>query len=258
MKPQLSFSERIRKIIDTLRPNRYALRPYLIRDGKSHPFAVICPGGAYRKVCSYVEGLPFARQLNARGYHAIVVYYRVRKKAKYPAPQEDVKRALREILSRTEEWLLEKEGWSLWGSSAGGHLAASLMCEEGDFPRPSALILIYPVVTMGEKTHRETRRNLLGDDPDPAMTDRLSVERHAGGDFPPTFLWYGTEDTSVDPENSLMLRRALDEAGVPAELIAYEGVGHGAGLGEGTEAEGWIDEAVRFWESHRKLQGKED
>ncbi|MBQ1465208.1 MAG: alpha/beta hydrolase, partial [Eubacteriaceae bacterium] len=127
MKPQLSFSERIRKIIDTLRPNRYAVRPYLIRDGKSHPFAVICPGGAYRKVCSYVEGLPFARQLNARGYHAIVVYYRVRKKAKYPAPQEDVKRALREILSRSEEWLLEKEGWSLWGASAGGHLAASLM-----------------------------------------------------------------------------------------------------------------------------------
>lgn len=254
----MSPREKLQKFIDTVRPNRYALRPYLIRDGKKHPFAVICPGGAYRKVCSYVEGLPFARRLNERGYHAIVVYYRVREKAGYPSPQEDLVRAINEVLSRTDEWLLEARGWSLWGSSAGGHLAASTLCEAAGFPRPSALILIYPVVTMGEKTHAETRRNLLGEDPDRGLIERLSVEKNVTKDFPPTFVWYGTADTSVDPENSMMLKDALDRAAVPCEMISYEGVGHGEGLGEGTAAEGWLDEAVRFWEGTRPAVPKEE
>ncbi len=42
--------------------------------------------------------------------------------------------------------------------------------------------------------------------------------------------------------------QALERAGV---MVAYRQIprlGHGFGLGTGTAAQGWIDEAVRFWE----------
>lgn len=236
---------------DRWRPNRYGFKAYLIRDGKTHPFAVICPGGAYHMVCSYVEGVPFAKALNRRGYHAFVVYYRTDEKARYPHPQQDLQRAFKEILAHAEEWRLETEGWSLWGSSAGGHLAASFCAEEGDTPKPAALVLIYPVVTMGEHTHVQSRENLLGKEPDPQMIERLSVEKHISSGFPPTFLWNGNADTLVDPINSRMLETALERAGIPHLAEEYEGIEHGAGLALGTNAEPWFEHAVAFWEQQR-------
>lgn len=71
---------------DFWRPNRYSLKEYVIRDGKKHPFAIICPGGAYSMVCSFVEGLPYAKRLNEQGYSAFVLYYRCRKKPGIPLP----------------------------------------------------------------------------------------------------------------------------------------------------------------------------
>ena len=66
---------------DVYRPNRYALDTrFVLRDGGTHPFAVICPGGAYQVVCSYIEGTPIARRLNELGISAFIVYYRVRKR----------------------------------------------------------------------------------------------------------------------------------------------------------------------------------
>ena len=247
----MHLSERIQYVCDRWRPNRYGLKAYLIRDGKKHPFAVICPGGAYHMVCSYVEGMPFAKALNKRGYNAFVVYYRTDEKARYPHPQEDLQRAIKEILTHAKDRKLETEGWSLWGSSAGGHLVASFCAEEWDTPKPSALVLIYPVVTMGEHTHIQSRENLLGKKPDPQMIERLSVEKHISSSYPPTFVWNGKADTLVDPINSRMLETALERAGIPHLAEEYEGIEHGAGLALGTNADPWFDHAVAFWEQQR-------
>ena len=154
---------------DIYRPNRYALDDrFVLRDGQTHPFAVICPGGGYSIVCSFIEGTPIARRLNERGISAFIVYYRVRGKARFPQPQDDLARAVEEILSRAEEYRVEKESYSVWGSSAGGHLAASFGTESMGWakyglPKPGAIVLSYPVISMvGELPHRETHDNLLG------------------------------------------------------------------------------------------------
>lgn len=243
-----TLSEQLEAIYDFWRPNRRGLKPYLLKDGKKHPFAIIVPGGAYGMVCSYVEGLPFAKQLNKRGYHAIVAYYRVKQKAKYPAPQDDLEWAIREVFAHANEWNLDTENWSLWGSSAGGHLCAGFWTESRGVPKPNALILTYPVVTMGDETHARSRMYLLGDDPDPAAVERLSVEKHVTADFPPTYVWNGTADASVDPKNSRMLEAALNDAGVACRHDEFLGVGHGVGLSKGTNAEPWFDRAIAFWE----------
>ena len=248
----MSFSEFIDRQRDLLRPNKYALKPYLINDGKKHPFAVICPGGGYGEVCSFGEGRPFAEKLNRMGYHAFVVYYSVKKKARYPQPQQDLKRAIEEVFSNAEKWRLDTEGFSIWGSSAGGHLVASYCTENRGTPKPAAVVLVYPVITMGEKTHRGSRENLLGENPAADMIEKLSVERNITSDYPPVFAWYGTADDTVGTVNTKMLAEALREHSVPHRIEEYEGIGHGAGLAKGTVAEGWFKSAVEFWEEQRQ------
>ena len=243
----MNVSDVMQSFYDKARPNRYALKKYLLNDGKSHPFAVICPGGGYGMVCSAGEGKPFAEALNELGYHAFVVYYRVKSKARYPHPQQDLKRAIEEIFSNADEWKLDTESWSLWGSSAGGHLVASYCSEAWGTPKPSALILCYPVISMGEYTHEGSRDNLLGKNASADMIEKLSVELNVDSTYPPSFMWYGTADTTVAPVNSKMLGEALEKCSVPCKIEEYEGIGHGAGLAKNTVAEPWFGHAVDFW-----------
>lgn len=251
-----SVFSHIREFLDTYRQNAYGLKPYLIRDGKTHPVAVICPGGGYRRVCSFVEGQPFAKKLNAMGYHAVVVYYRVKDRARYPAPQEDLARAVREIHKNADRWKLDTRGYSVWGSSAGGHLAACFGTEAMGYahyglPKPGAMILIYPVVDMGEKTHPGSREFLLGDHPTQEAVFHTSIQNRITPTYPPTFLWWGDSDETVHPDNSRMLRRALEENGVVCRCIEYPGIGHGVGLARGLSCEDWFEKAVAFWELQR-------
>lgn len=251
-----TIREQIGLYFDTKRKNAYGIRPYLLRDGKTHPVAVLIPGGGYRRVCSSIEGRPFAKKLNAMGYHAVVVYYRVREKGRYPAPQDDLARAVRELYLHAEDWKLDMRGYSVWGASAGGHLAASFGTRNMGYikyglPKPGALILCYPVVTMGEKAHEGSRTFLLGPKPTAKEIRAASIQQQITPDYPATFLWWGREDDCVDPENSRMLKAALKENKVPCACTEYKGVGHGVGLGKGLACEGWIEKAVTFWEKQR-------
>lgn len=249
---KLTLRQSLQACGDFWRLNRWKMKSYLIQDGEKHPFAVICPGGGYGMVCSFLEGEPYARQLNAKGISAFVLYYSVKSKAKCPAPQDDLARAVREILAHSEQWNLDTGNYSIWGSSAGGHLAASFGTKElgyarYDLPAPGALILCYPVVTMGELTHAGSRDNFLGKNPSEEMIHKGSIECHIMADYPRTFVWCGTVDSVVSPENSRRLAAALEEAGVSYQFREYPGVDHGVGLGKGTACEGWFEEAIRFW-----------
>ena len=41
---------------------------------------------------------------------------------------------------------------------------------------------------------------------------------------------------------------SLSALGIPTEFHSYNGLPHGFGLGLGTVAEGWLIDAVRFWQ----------
>lgn len=237
---------------DIFRKPVYQLDEYPLLDGEKHPFAMICPGGGYAIISNAMEGAPIAKKLNERGYAAFVLRYRCRQQAHFPAPMDDLARALRDVLSRQQELGIKAEHYSVWGASAGGHLAAtfgtcSMGWEHYHLPRPEALILSYPVITMGKEGHAETRKNLLGTNPDQAMIEQTSVEKQITKAYPATFIWYGKADTEVSPKNSLLLKAELDKKNIANRLIAYDHVGHGVGLGENTECARWFDEAVQFW-----------
>ena len=250
------FPVKVREWFDTNRKNQYALKPYLVRDGQVHPVAIICPGGGYRRICSFIEGHPYAKALNRLGYHAVVLYYRVREQAAFPNPQDDLARAVREVLSHARDWKLDTIGYSLWGSSAGGHLAGSFGTESMGYkhyrlPKPGAIILSYPVVSMGDKAHPGSRNFLLGLHPTQDQIQKTSLEHQITPAYPPTFLWWGDQDECVDPDNSRMLQKALEENHIPCQCREYPKVTHGVGLGKGLPCQGWFEDAVTFWEEAR-------
>lgn len=235
-------------------PNRYRLDDrFVIRDGKRHPFAVLVPGGGYAMVCSFIEGVPIAKVLNELGISVFIVYYRVRKKARFPAPMDDLAKAVKAIFARAEEYCLDTDHYSVWGASAGGHLAASFGTEHMGYahyhlPRPGALVLAYPVITMQrDKTHMGSHDNLLGKDAAKASEDLTSVELHIHPDYPRTYIWCSDDDAVVDPDNTRNMVAALKAAEVPCMHTICHGVPHGSGPATDTVIQGWIQKAVEFW-----------
>jgi acetyl esterase/lipase len=239
-------------IRDRYSKNEYNLTHYPV-DGKSK-FALVCPGGGYGMVCAFVEGRPFAKALNRLGYHVFVLRYRVREKARFPAPMDDLAKAVRYILDHADELNIERDGYSVWGSSAGGHLVASfgtsnMGYQKYGLPCPAALVLSYPVIAMDENTHKDSIDNLLGKSRTQSDMDFTSVEKHIGKDYPPTFVWCSRTDKVVSYKNSEMLVTQLQKNGIAHQFVQFETGEHGCGLGIGTNVEPWFTQAVHFWES---------
>lgn len=243
--------------------NQYHLTCYPAPDGKKAPFALICPGGGYVMCVGNGEGIPYAQKLNKAGYAAFVLRYRCRGKAYRPAPLEDVAIALRDIIDHADEYNVETGSYSLWGSSAGGHLIGSFGSEAHGWkhyglPRPGALVLIYPVITMGELTHKGSRKYFLGKHPTAQDIADWSVENLVTPAYPPTFLWNSKTDSCVNPQNGELMAAALEKSGVEHRFIQYATGTHGCGLGRGTEVEPWFGEAVTFWETQLAKEGNHD
>jgi acetyl esterase/lipase len=215
---------------------------------------VVAPGGGYTHLAVEKEGFAFARWLNERGVAAFVLQYRLGPKYHHPVELEDAQRAIRMVRAHAAEYGVASDHIGMWGSSAGGHLAATAGTKfdqgkadasgldandvvDRQRSRPDFLILSYPVITFHEPDlHRGSLKFLLGDSPDPALVDSLSAETQVTKETPPTFLFATTDDKTVPVINSVMFYSALVKAGVPAEMHLFQHGAHGAGLAMGNPA----------------------
>jgi acetyl esterase/lipase len=205
---------------------------------------VICPGGGYQHLASEYEGNDVAEWFNNFGVTGFVLRYRLAPTYRFPAPMLDVQRAIRTVRARAGEWNVDPHRVGVMGFSAGGHLA-STAATHYDAGKPSATdpidrqscrpdfaILAYPVITMTRRYgHTGSRKNLLGENPDPQLAESLSNEKQVTRETPPTFLFHTSADTVVPVENSVRFYLALQQAGVPAVMHIYEAGRHGIGLG---------------------------
>lgn len=214
---------------------------------------VVCPGGGYGGLAVDHEGRQIAQWLNSLGVSAFVLRYRLGPTYHHPVELGDAARAMRTVRSRAAEFGVDPNRAGIWGFSAGGHLASTLSThwDRGDSSasdpvervssRPDFAILSYPVITFTEAwTHQGSKRNLLGDRPDPSLSRWLSNEQQVTPETPPTFLFHTNADTGVPPENSVYYFLALRRAGVPAEMHIYEKGPHGVGLA-------WQDAILGAW-----------
>ena len=220
------------------------LMPYWPDPAKATGAAiVICPGGGYGGLAPH-EGADYARFLNEYGIAGFVLKYRLASGGyRHPVMLQDAARAVRLVRARAGEWKLDSHRIGIMGSSAGGHLASTLLTHfdagkpeaadlvERQSSRPDLGILCYAVITMGQFTHLGSKRNLLGKDPAPELVRELSNELQVTKDTPPCFVWATYEDQAVPVENSLQYAEALRRAGVPFDLHIYQKGPHGLGLG---------------------------
>lgn len=207
------------------------------------PAIVICPGGGYHCVCEYWEGERLAMAYAAAGFNAIVVNYTTHGGGVYPRQIREVARAFEITREHAEEWHIDPHRIAVCGSSAGGHLAASISTLwnnekvftkeeiESRRMRPDATVLSYPVITSGEKRHHGSFKGLTGIDnaADP-LWEFLSLEKRVNDDTPPAFLWHCFDDPEVPVENSIYYAEALRDHNIPFELHIYPKGGHGIQL----------------------------
>ena len=198
---------------------------------------VICPGGGYGFLAMDHEGHQIAQWLNSLGVAGFILKYRHRNSGAgygHPAPLQDAQRAISMVRRRANEWNINPNRIGILGFSAGGHLASTAGTHFHKGRKDAHfMILIYPVISMTEWfTHRGSRRNLLGDNPDKNLVESLSNEKQVTPETPPTFLVHTNEDKGVPAENSIYFYLALRKAKVPAEMHIYQKGRHGFGLGK--------------------------
>jgi acetyl esterase/lipase len=229
---------------------------YLPAEGKATGAAmVICPGGGYGGLALH-EGKDYALWLADHGITGFVLKYRLGSHGyRHPIMLGDAARAVRTVRAQAEKWRIDPKRIGIMGSSAGGHLASTLLThfDAGDpgasdeidkqSSRPDLGILCYAVITLGEKTHQGSKKNLLGENPPQELVTLLSNELQVTKETPPTFLWHTAEDTAVPAENSTMFAMALQKNHVPYDLHIYEKGRHGIGLANGHP---WTEECLRW------------
>ncbi len=219
-----------------------AISVHLPEENNTGASVVIYPGGGYGHLAVDHEGYQVAEWLNSHGIAGIITRYRY-SPYRHPIPQMDAQRAVRTVRHNAEKWNIDPNKVGILGFSAGGHLASTVAThhetvnpsEEDPIDkhssRPDFAVLIYPVISFTTKyTHKGSRRNLLGENPDEELVKKLSNELQVTSGNPPTFLMHTYNDTGVPPENSILFYMALRNANVPAEMHIYEPGKHGFGL----------------------------
>ncbi len=195
--------------------------------------------------------------------------FRVELGCRSSGPLSDAQRALRTVRANAGSWGIDPKRVGIIGFSVGGHLASTAGTHfDGGDPnatdpvqrescRPDFVILVYPVVSMGPLTHGGSKKNLLGPDPTPKLTERFSNELHVTDRTPPMFLAHALDDTVVPPAHGSMLHEALKDHKIATEYLELSSGGHGLNRYQGPMWDAWQVRSLQ-WLAEQKMIPKAD
>jgi acetyl esterase/lipase len=195
------------------------------------PVVIIFPGGGYQGLAIDHEGHDMARWYQSLGFAAVVVKYTM-PNGRHTVPLADAEAAIATVRANATEWKINPKQVGIIGSSAGGHLAASLSTLAAEANRPDFAILYYPVISFEDaETHQGSKKNLLGNDiANPQLLNRYTLYRQVDRLTPPTLLLLSDDDTAVLPVNSVKYYEALKANKRPAAMYIFPTGGHGWGF----------------------------
>lgn len=213
------------------------------------PAVIVCPGGAYTFLADR-EGEPVALSFMQQGFDAFVLRYSLGENSAYPAPLEEISKAVWLVRSHADEWNIDPDQITVCGFSAGGHLCTLLgtqwntpgLCQRLQIPdggnRPNAMVLCYATTgefsTQKEDTARSTKgvgrvACGVGAMMQPPVTPEAITINYVSENTAPAFIWQGREDFLNVREN-IHFAEQLYQHGVPFELHIFGNGGHGMSL----------------------------
>ncbi len=200
---------------------------FVFRGELGKPYAITNAGGGFAYVGAMHDSFPHSLELCRAGYTAFALIYRP------DDPYSDLARAISFINDNAEKLGVSKENYSLWGGSAGARMAATLgnkdyltaLTGDASLPQAAAVIMQYTGYSTASKSDA------------------------------PTYNCVGSNDGIASWHTMQNRLRQLSAMGIATEFHVYDGLGHGFGIGTGTVAEGWVDDAIRFWEANIKKDG---
>lgn len=167
--------------------------------------------------------------LTSKGYVAVIPDYRVYPEAVYPVFVEDAARAVRWAVDNAARYGGNKDRLVLMGHSAGAHIASLIMLDPQFL---TAVDLPHDVVKgfVGvagpysfDPLRTEVARAVFSHLADPNVARPITFVKNASA---PMLLLHGSDDTTVGPQNSLNMAKALQYEGKPVTHIVYPDVAH--------------------------------
>lgn len=230
-------------IADVTVPTITVFKPEQERD--TGAAMLVFPGGGFRILAMDIEGTEICDWVTGMGMTCILLKYRVPKSNHYwdseakrhitpavPLALQDAQRAIRLVRSQADALGIHPDKIGVIGFSAGGYLVAQTSnittstyrpvdAIDGLSSRPDFAIALYP----GHLCR-------AGATLDPTIQVTAQT--------PPTFLLQAWDDPVDDICNSTLYARALDDAGVPAEVHLFAKGGHAFGLRQtGRQISSW-------------------
>ena len=214
------------------------------------PLIVWIHGGAWREgnkeALKRDWGDP--RQLAGQDYVFASINYRLSHEASFPAQIHDCKAAIRWLRAHAGEYHIDPKRVGVWGSSAGGQLAALLGTSsdiseleggEGNSQYSSSVLAVCDyfgptdLLRMSEmkgEIDKESPESLYIGGPLRKNVDKVKQANpitHIKRDNPPFLIVHGDSDVLVPADQSKILYEALVKAKVTASLHIVPGAGHG-------------------------------
>ena len=213
--------------------DKATLRVYLPNEKRATGRAVvICPGGGYERLAMEHEGTQWASFFNQQGIAAIVLKYRM-PHGNWKIPVEDAAEAIRMVRRMSAMWHIDPNQVGIMGSSAGGHLAATIATQAEGNAAPNFQLLFYPVITMDPAfTHQGSMKNLLGGVANKKQIRNHSCDQRVTRVTPRAFIALSDDDHTVLPANGVNYYLACYRHDVPATLHIYPTGGHGWGFNQ--------------------------
>jgi acetyl esterase/lipase len=204
-------------------PTKESTGLFFLRGKPGAAFAIVCPGGGFAYVGSLHEGFPLAQQISEFGLNAFVIRYRIGSERD---ATEDLAATIAYIFRNAETLGVDTSDYALCGGSAGARMVGNIALNGvsayggGDLPKPATAVIAYT----GQSSY--------------------------ASDFSPAFITVAANDWIANINTVEKRVENLRNAGVEVEYHRYQSAGHGFGLGTETDAEGWLDLAVQFWQRH--------
>jgi stearoyl-CoA desaturase (delta-9 desaturase) len=214
------------------------------------PVVLVVHGGGWTSR-SRSDMTSVSKRLADAGYAAFNIDYRKAPRHLYPAAVDDCREAVRWLRAHASEHRLDPTRIAAFGYSSGAHLAALIGYDSRVDSPVQALVLGGTPADLRVYPNSPLVRGFLGKRlaDDPSLYARASPITFVAAGGPPTFIYHGRQDLLVEVEQARALKKALDEAGVEAELYEASPATHyTAFLFNGRS----IDRAIRFLDGHLK------